>query len=97
MKAPNRISLELASQVTLRMKMAKCFPSRASFLLVFLLKRKISWKFFWNGSGKQWNISIWNAEVTPFEHALGLILELKILRLVTLPYVETSECKTPKA
>ena len=46
---------------------------------------------------KSIGIYIWNAEVTPFEHALGLILELKILRLVTLPYVETSECKTQKA
>ena len=27
---------------------------------------------------------------------MGLLLELKILRLVTLPYVETSECKAAK-
>ena len=37
-QAPNITSLELASQITFSRKIAKCFASRASFLLVFLIK-----------------------------------------------------------
>ena len=38
-QAPKMISLELASQTTFKMNTAKCFPSKASFLLVFLVKK----------------------------------------------------------